>query len=300
MKLYRSITVGVSPAQERAALSEGSRCAVAQARWLAERTGASLSLLHSTYDQECEENDGAPAAPMDFVATLEALAKECTQAGVETTIHYSTDRPWLALTKRVLKTKSELAIVGKHDSSKPREMGINTTNLLRNSPGPVWVVDPHTEPAKHCILAATDLSPVGERVTQMAAYLAAESGSEFHIVHAWQRSMHDQLRRDFESEEELEERISAKEARITESILDGLGEIRERVTPILHVGCTTPERAIREGLEALHPELVVMGTLSRTGVPGLLIGNTAERLVRTIPCSLLTIKPKGFVSPVSM
>ena len=45
-------------------------------------------------------------------------------------------------------------------------------------------------------------------------------------------------------------------------------------------------------------ELVVMGTVARGGIAGLLIGNTAERVLRKLPCSVLAVKPDDFVSPV--
>ena len=38
-------------------------------------------------------------------------------------------------------------------------------------------------------------------------------------------------------------------------------------------------------------ELIVMGTVSRTGIAGLLIGNTAEKVLRQVACSVLTVKP---------
>jgi nucleotide-binding universal stress UspA family protein len=41
-----------------------------------------------------------------------------------------------------------------------------------------------------------------------------------------------------------------------------------------------------------------MGSVSRSGIAGLLLGNTAERLLDRVQCSLLTIKPRDFVSPV--
>lgn len=34
------------------------------------------------------------------------------------------------------------------------------------------------------------------------------------------------------------------------------------------------------------------------GIAGLLIGNTAEELLRVADCSILSLKPPGFVSPV--
>ena len=66
----------------------------------------------------------------------------------------------------------------------------------------------------------------------------------------------------------------------------------------IHVGCTTPMRAIEEGIENLNPELLVLGTVSRGGIPGLLLGNTAKKVLRRIDRSLLTVKPEDFVSPV--
>ena len=47
-------------------------------------------------------------------------------------------------------------------------------------------------------------------------------------------------------------------------------------------------------------DVVVMGTVCRAGVPGLFIGNTAEKVLRQVSCSVLTLKPEGFVSPVTL
>jgi nucleotide-binding universal stress UspA family protein len=55
---------------------------------------------------------------------------------------------------------------------------------------------------------------------------------------------------------------------------------------------------IPELATAKEVELIVMGTVSRTGVAGLLIGNTAERILHQVDCSVLTVKPDGFVTPV--
>lgn len=46
-------------------------------------------------------------------------------------------------------------------------------------------------------------------------------------------------------------------------------------------------------------DLLVMGTMGRSGIPGLVIGNTAEGVMRRVVCSVLAIKPEGFVSPVT-
>jgi nucleotide-binding universal stress UspA family protein len=51
--------------------------------------------------------------------------------------------------------------------------------------------------------------------------------------------------------------------------------------------------------ESLAVDLVVMGTVARTGVAGLFIGNTAEAILEQMECSVLAVKPEGFVTPVS-
>jgi universal stress protein E len=50
----------------------------------------------------------------------------------------------------------------------------------------------------------------------------------------------------------------------------------------------------------LNIELIVMGTVCRTGLPGVLIGNTAENVLEQVNCSVLAVKPEGFTSPVTL
>jgi nucleotide-binding universal stress UspA family protein len=66
------------------------------------------------------------------------------------------------------------------------------------------------------------------------------------------------------------------------------------------VGCDSPSHGIRRAVDALRPDLLVMGSLSRGGVAGLLMGNTAEKVLGRVDCSLLTIKPDDFVCPITL
>ncbi len=47
-------------------------------------------------------------------------------------------------------------------------------------------------------------------------------------------------------------------------------------------------------------DLVVMGTLGRLSDRGVFIGDTAERILNRLECSVLALKPAGFVSPVQL
>lgn len=66
----------------------------------------------------------------------------------------------------------------------------------------------------------------------------------------------------------------------------------------MHIVCSSPAREIQHAVEELHPAVLVMGTISRTGLPGLLVGHTAERVLPDLDCSLLSIKPETFDSPL--
>jgi universal stress protein E len=60
-----------------------------------------------------------------------------------------------------------------------------------------------------------------------------------------------------------------------------------------------PEHVIPRFVATRGIDLVVLGTAARRGVAGFLIGNTAERIVHRLACSVLIVKPDGFVSPAS-
>jgi nucleotide-binding universal stress UspA family protein len=55
----------------------------------------------------------------------------------------------------------------------------------------------------------------------------------------------------------------------------------------LRVGVT--HRAILSYVDANDVDLVVVGTHGRRGLPRLLLGSVAERIVRTAPCPVLTV-----------
>ena len=71
-------------------------------------------------------------------------------------------------------------------------------------------------------------------------------------------------------------------------------------SPHLHIKKGDPNDLIPEFVREYDIELVVMGTVGRTGVPGFFIGNTAEEILSQIDCSVLAIKPPGFESPVTI
>jgi len=59
-----------------------------------------------------------------------------------------------------------------------------------------------------------------------------------------------------------------------------------------------PSEQILLASAKLAADLVVMGTVGRSGIAGVLIGNTAERFFASSESSVLAIKPEGFRCPI--
>ena len=70
----------------------------------------------------------------------------------------------------------------------------------------------------------------------------------------------------------------------------------DRFSNILFVAESDVPRLASE----LTAELVVMGTVGRTGIPGYIIGNTAESVLGELDCLILAVKPAEFVSPITV
>jgi len=294
--------VGVELSEE-GDLSAGSRHAVERARWVANLGGAHVTLLHSTRGEEhWRASEGVfaspPLRPADgFRRSLEAALQSLCDAGIEAELVLSDERAWLAIVERVLQSGADLAIVGKRADSEHdgRLLGGVSQKLLRKCPCAVWVVKPGHIADPTNILAATDLSPVGERVVALAASISSECGAGLHIVHALGLPLAVQMQ-DGEAEQQfLAESRAAAIAKIESQLPESL-----RASAQFHVGLTSPSNAILACVDRLKPDLVVMGTISRAGIAGLSVGNTAERMLGHLDCSMLTVKPADFVCPVQL
>ena len=51
-----------------------------------------------------------------------------------------------------------------------------------------------------------------------------------------------------------------------------------------------PFQVIIETASTAHVDLIIMGTHGRTGLPHVLLGSVAERVVRLAPCPVLVVR----------
>jgi nucleotide-binding universal stress UspA family protein len=73
----------------------------------------------------------------------------------------------------------------------------------------------------------------------------------------------------------------------------------EYLQPRTHLSKGSAREEIPALAKRLAADCILMGTVARTGIPGFIIGNTAETILEQIECSVLAIKPPGFVTPVT-
>ncbi len=66
----------------------------------------------------------------------------------------------------------------------------------------------------------------------------------------------------------------------------------------LEVRHGAPHREILAAARQHHSDLIVMGSTGRTGLVRVLLGSTTRRVLRDLPCSLLTVKGEGMAGEV--
>ncbi|MCA9002212.1 MAG: universal stress protein [Planctomycetes bacterium] len=297
MKAFQHVLVGVDFCGSSGKLTEGARSATLQALRIRAANGARLDFLYSTARHSEEE----PCDEANRDAGIQEWGDLCREHGLaDPTLIEATDPPWLAIIRRVLTHGHDLVLVAKRNRTRRRDrrMGSVTMKLVRKCPGPVWVVNPSFEHEQGPILAATDLREVGNRAVSMAAEWVRMEKRDLYVVHAWQIPFELQLHASRMGDEDYHRRVREEEQRAREEILaiPGVHAIRDRVHPVIALGA--PSERILEVEHRLDPSLSVLGTVGRGGVPGFLMGNTAERLLYKLESSLLVVKPADFVCPV--
>jgi len=75
--------------------------------------------------------------------------------------------------------------------------------------------------------------------------------------------------------------------------------VRRGVDVTKHLLWGSPAFEVVRLAKDLKSDLVVMGTIGRRGVEGLLLGNTAESILTHCDCDVLAVKPVEFVSPIT-
>ena len=235
---------------------------------------------------------------------LRRLVVPMQREGVRVNIDVLAGTPFVQIIREVLRNGHDLLMMTANGKTgvKARLLGSTSLHLLRKCPCPVWIVKPARSMRYNRIMAAVDpdtsdeeRNQVTTEITDLATSLARLEDSELHIVHAWSVWGAKYIRRK-EMVEEIARQTRATRKKQIDELLGSysLEALRYRV----HLLKGDPERVIPQVATRQRVELLVMGTVSRTGLAGLFIGNTAETVLQHVDCSVLAVKPRRFVSPV--
>ncbi len=131
-------------------------------------------------------------------------------------------------------------------------------------------------------------------------YLSSQEDAELHIVTVWNLPLNQPALRMLGDEEiyDLQESTHQRyQQRLDKTLVDaGIDPESDRVK--VHLLKGNAAREIENLANEINVDLIVMGTLSRHA-RGVLMGNTAENILNNIYCSILAVKPEGFVSPLA-
>jgi nucleotide-binding universal stress UspA family protein len=300
MKRFRNILLALDVHAEGFAAGESLpvhvRTALDEAAWLVKSGGASLTLFSVVEASDTPEVREA-ARKLIERSTHEALA------GTKARVDVACGTPFVEIIRRVLEHGHDLVIVA---SRRPTALdstivGSTALRLLRKCPGAVWVTGRHKDPGPWCVLTAVGSTGMAGTLLDLSAAIVALRGGEWHVLHCVEYHAEPGMRLQHRPRDEIEayrKGVREEDWAMLRSLTDAPAE-RTGVKPQLWLAEGRADEQILHAIDEQDAHLVVMGTVGRAGLPGVLIGNVAETVFKHAECSVLALKPEGFVSPVS-
>lgn len=288
---------------------------LARALSLAKKTGASVTGFLTIYDFSYEmttmlsidERETMRQAVIDertdWLAELVETFVDDGSLSLDVKVVWH-NRPFEAILYEVLDNNYDLIVKGskEHDTLKSLIITPTDWHIMRKSPVPVLLVKEHDWPANGQILAAINVGSedkehqsLNSKITQTALDFATLLNANVHLVNSYPSSpvniaieipefdsqtFDDSIRQHHQSNMQTHAQTFAIDADKT------------------HVAEGLPEDVIPQVAKEIDAELVIIGTVGRTGISAALIGNTAEHVIDALNCDVLAIKPEGFTCPL--
>lgn len=298
---------------------------IGRAIWLAKANDARLTLVDAVEGAPGELTRTFGALPghraheiehelVEFHRSrLADIAGPMKSEGIETAEHVLQGVPFVEIIRKVLRDGHDLVMKGAAGEIVERSLLFASTDLhlLRKCPCPVWIMKRSSRRKYARVLAAVDPDPASEerhglnrQIMDLASWLSKMDGSELHVANVWRLEEENTLRHSGlgrVSKAEVDLLVEARRLRAEQSLQELLShypddESRRQV----HLLKGEAREAIPLLAEKQRAELIVMGTVARTGIRGLFIGNTAEAIISQVDCSVLAVKPLGFETPIRL
>ncbi|MFG0335578.1 MAG: universal stress protein [Maioricimonas sp. JB049] len=316
MQGFSKVIVGVDVADPQAddepALSAATQEAVDRGIWLVAQNGAAIHFLSVLEEPRLETEDlvedtYARELTKHAESVLAELKQTAAGKGVTATTAIANGRAWYELIRAAVTTDADLVVTGNRSHSTARRLifGSTSMKLLRKCPCPVLVLRSernHAEDEPPTIVVADDLTEVGEQCLHLAVAFAQLYNARLLAVHALELPLERPLLRSGMVEEEVKKYRQKSRDDAQQQLLERLSGTDYRTIEagtLTEVEIGPAETVIVDAIAKHSADLLIMGTVARGGLPGILIGNTAERLLPEIDCSILALKPDDFVCPLS-
>lgn len=308
MSIFNKILAVIEP-------DELQQKSLTRAITLAQKTGASVTAFLSIYDFSYEmttmlsvdERETMRQAVVDdrteWLAQIAEPIAEDTTISIDIKVVWH-NRPYESILYEVIDNSYDLIVKGtqQHDSLKSVIFTPTDWHLIRKSPVPVLLVKEHDWPDDGNIIAAVDVGTQDEEhqslnknISQYATEFAQMLNGHVNLVNSYPGTP-------------VNIAIEIPEfdpVGYTESVknhhLDSMGKhARQHGIDKKHcfVEEGLPEDVIPKVAKIIDAELVIMGTVGRSGITAALIGNTAEHVIDSLNCDVLALKPDNFTCPI--
>jgi len=128
-------------------------------------------------------------------------------------------------------------------------------------------------------------------IIEHAFWLASKCEAPLHVVQAWSL-MAEEVLKSHDSPDELQTSKEKRKDSIHREIDRLLSETRRRQVPTVQLIEGEPKDVIVGVAQEVDDQITVVGTVARTGIPGWIFGNFAERAVQT-QASFLVVPASG-------
>lgn len=304
---YQNILVVADPTREE-------QPALARAVHLARRYNAKLSLFSSIYDLSYEmtsmlSKDERNAMRQGVVEQQREWLQEVVSSYSDVTIECEViwhNRPFEAIIQKVLSGDYDLLIKGTHQHDKLKSVIFTPTDwhLLRKAPCNVLMVKEHDWPEQGNIITAVNAvsedqahQDLNHQLIKHSRELAQHISANVLLVNGYPGTPVN-IAIEIPDFDPTVYNESVKQHHLQKLHELALSQGIDKANCLVEEGL--PEDVIPRLAREKDAELVVLGTIGRTGLSAAFIGNTAEHVIDKLNCDLLAIKPADFVSPVSL
>jgi universal stress protein E len=286
-------TGGVYPAIERAA-------------WLAHHLSARIELFVS--DHTAQVGDSRAAVLERHRRRLDQLAEPLRQAGLTVECDVRWDYPLHdSIVRKSVDFGADLVVKDTHyHSALQRSIFSNTDwSLIRGCAAALWLVKPRPPGQRPCFIAAVDPlherdkpADLDQRILTTATAFSRALGGEVHVFHAFDLSSAIALSTDSLTVpmglpiNDFADAMRAEHAEAVANLCKTNGVPPGRT----HVHQGSTRQLLMTLTEQLRADAVFMGAISRSGLKGLFLGNTAEDVLDRLHCDLVIVKPEGFAA----